>query len=182
MEGEVIRHIHKYAKAMYVMVSVPEAKEENIYVSPIILGCFKTKDDARAAWKARTPEYKSIKAKTVHVYYFDLQTDVPEIPETVFFCGNYSVTEYGEKLDFSFVPVEGYPDIESYYNELEWVDSLPTISKREFCERSDGWATFYASNSLFCVECPVNRLVNIPLPFTDTALDGHNGDSKCCVD
>ena len=68
MANEVIRHIHKYAKAMYVMVSVPENKEENIYESPIILGCFKTKDDAKAAWKARTPAFKSIKAKTVHVY------------------------------------------------------------------------------------------------------------------
>ncbi len=167
MENEVIRHIHKYAMPMYVMVSVPESKEENIYQSPIVLGCFKTKEDARAAWKARTPEYKSIKAKTVHVYYFDLQTDVQEIPETVFFCGTYKVSKRGGKLHFGFTFKDSYPDIESYYNVLEWLKTLPTISFREFCERSNGWETFYASNELFCVECPVNKLVNITVPLTD---------------
>ena len=28
MQDEVIRHIHKYAMPMYVMVSVPEVKED----------------------------------------------------------------------------------------------------------------------------------------------------------
>ena len=171
MENEVILHIHKYAKAMYVMVSVPENKEENIYESPIILGCFKTKDDAKAAWKVRTPEFKSIKAKTVHVYYFDLQTDVQEIPETVFFCGSYKVTKYNEKLHFDFTPNAGYPDIESHYNVLEWINSSQhVIFCREACQRSNGWQTFYASNQMFCIECPVNRLVNIPVPLTDVAF------------
>ncbi|MBQ2667005.1 MAG: hypothetical protein IJF56_00070 [Clostridia bacterium] len=169
MANEVIRHIHKYAKAMYVMVSVPENKEENIYESPIILGCFKTKDDAKAAWKARTPAFKSIKAKTVHVYYFALQTDVQEIPEIVFLCGSYTVTEYNEALHFDFVPNDGYPDIESHYNVLDWVNSLHPLSCRDFCGKSNGWQTFYASNEMFCIECPVNRLVNIPVPLTDVA-------------
>lgn len=102
MDDKVIRHIHKYAKAMYVMVSIPEANINNIYKEPILLGCFKSKEDARTAWKSRTSEYKSIKAKTIHIYYFNLQTDVPEIPETVFFCGTYRVTEYSEKLHFVF--------------------------------------------------------------------------------
>ena len=169
MENEAIRHIHKYALPMYVMVSVPEVKEENIYQSPIILGCFKTKEDARAAWKARTPEYKSIKAKTVHVYYFDLQTDVQEIPENVFFCGTYKVSKRGGKLHFGFTFKDSYPDIESYYNVLEWLKTLPMISFREFCESSNGWETFYASNELFCVECSVGKLVNIAVPLTDVA-------------
>ena len=81
METKIIRHIHKCAKAMYVMVSIPEANTENIFKPPIVLGVFKSKEDARTAWKARTSEYKSVKAKTVHIYYFDFQTDVPEIPK-----------------------------------------------------------------------------------------------------
>jgi len=172
MENEVIRHIHKYAKAMYVMVSIPESKEENIYESPIILGCFKTKDDAKAAWKSRTPEYKSIKAKTVHIYYFNLQTDVPEVPETVFFCGTYHVSKYSNgELHFAFLPSNSYPDIESHYNDLKWVNSQRPISFRDFCESSNGWKTFYASNEMFCIECPVNRLVNIVVPLTDVAFE-----------
>ena len=169
MKNEVIRHIHKYALPMYVMVSVPEVKEENIYQLPIILGCFKTKEDAKAAWKARTPVYKSIKAKTVHVYYFDLQTDVQEIPENIFFCGSYEVSEYGEELHFAFVPGNSYPNIESYYNLRAWLDTQPAISFRERCEKSNGWETFYASNELFCIECPVGKLVNITVPLTDVA-------------
>lgn len=174
MGSEAVRHIHKYAKAMYVMVSVPENKVENIYESPIILGCYKTKDDAKAAWKARTPGFKSIKAKTVHVYYFDLQSDVQEIPEKVFFCGSYKVTEYSEELHFDFIPNDGYPDIESHNNVLEWVNSLHPLSCRDFCEQSNGWQTFYASNEMFCIECPVNRLVNIPVPLIDVAFHPSN--------
>lgn len=172
MENEVIRHIHKYAKKMYVMVSVPENKEDNVYKSPIILGCFKTKDDAKAAWKSRTPEYKSIKAKTVHIYCFNLQTDVPEIPEAVFFCGTYHVSaSYNSgELRFDFLPSDSYPDIESHLNILEWVNSQHPISFRELCEQTNRWKTFYASNEMFCIECPVNKLVNIAVPLTDVAL------------
>lgn len=166
----MIRYIHKYAKAMYVMVSIPENKRDNVYASPIILGCFKTKDDAKLAWKSRTPEYKSIKAKTVHIYYFNLQTDVPEIPETVFFCGTYQVSEYSGTLHFVFTPSDSYSDIESYYNVLEWVNSQHPTSFRDSCERSNGWQTFYVSNELFCIECPVNRLVSIAVPLTDVAF------------
>ena len=169
MQNEVIRHIHKYAMPMYVMVSVPEVKEENIYQSPIILGCFKTKEDAKSAWKARTPEHKSIKAKTVHVYCFSLQTDVEEIPENIFFSGSYEVSEYGEELHFEFIPGDSYPDIESYNNLRAWLDTQSPISFRERCEQSDGWETFYASNELFCIECPVGKLVNISVLLTDLA-------------
>ena len=168
MLNEVIRHIHKYAMPMYVMVSVPEIKEDNIYQSPVILGCFKTKEDAKAAWKARTPNYKSIKAKTVHIYYFNLQTDVQEIPENVFFVGSYEVSKYGGELHFWFTPSDSYADIESYYNVCEWLNAQPTrLTFREFCEKSNGWETFYASNQLFCIECPVGKLVNISVPLTD---------------
>ena len=166
MENKVIRHIHRYAKPMYVMVSIPEANIENIYKSPIVLGCFKSKEDARAAWKARTSEYKSIKAKTVHVYYFNLQTDTPEIPETVFFCGTYRVTEYSGKLKFVFLPQDSYPDIESYNNVMKWVENLRPLSIRECCERSEGWQVFYASNESFCMKCPVNKLVMISVLLT----------------
>ena len=167
MENEVIRHIHKHAMAMYVMFSVPEAKEENIYKSPIILGCFKTKDDAKAAWKARTPEYKQIKAKTVRTYYFNLQTDVPEIPETVFFVGYYRVSFRSGELHLHLTPADSYVDIESYNNLREWLKTQNTRSFRELCERSGGWETFYASNEGFCVECPVNKLVKIEVPLAD---------------
>lgn len=33
------------------MVSIPEAKEENIWVEPIVLGVFETKELAREVWK-----------------------------------------------------------------------------------------------------------------------------------
>lgn len=171
MDHEVVRHIHKYVYAMYVMVSIPEAKKESIFKSPIILGVFETKEDAKNAWKARTAEYKSIKAKTVHVYYFDFRTDVPVIPETVFFTGSYTVSEWGGNLHFDFIPSDGFPDIESHYNRNEWLSSLHPMSFRENCERSDGWKTFYASNQMFCIECPVNRLVNIAVPLTDVASE-----------
>ncbi len=59
----------------------------------------------------------------------------------------------------------------SYYNEQEWLRSQHPISFRDFCEGSDGWETFYASSEMFCVECPVNRLVNIAIPLTDVACD-----------
>ncbi len=170
MQNEVIRHIHKYALPMYVMVSVPEVKKENIYKSPVILGCFKTKEDAKVAWKARTPDYKFIKAKTVHVYCFELQTDIQKIPDNVFFCGSYKVSESGEELHFRFTPSHSYSDINSYYNVREWLDAQPTVKFREFCKNSNGWATFYASNELFCVECQVGKLVKIVVPFSDVAL------------
>ena len=154
---------------MCVMVSVPEVKEDNIYQSPIVLGCFKTKEDAKAAWKARTPDYKSIKAKTVHIYYFNLQTDVQEIPEKVFFRGSYTVSERGGELHFAFIPSNSYVDLKSYYNVCEWLNKQPAISFREFCENSNGWETFYASNELFYIECSVGKLVNISIPLTDVA-------------
>jgi len=169
METTIIRHIHRYAKAMYVMVSIPEVNIENIFKPPIVLGCFKSKEDARAAWKARTPEYKLLKAKTVHVYYFNLQTDVPEIPETVYFCGAYRVTKYSEKLHFVFLPQDSYTDMESYNNVMEWVESLHPLSIRELCECSNGWQVFYASIDSFCINCPVNKLVMISIPFTDVS-------------
>ena len=158
METKIIRHIHKCAKAMYVMVSIPEANTENIFKPPTVLGVFKSKEDARTAWKARTSEYKSVKAKTVHIYYFDFQTDVPEIPKTVYFCGMYRVTKYAEKLHFSFVPQDGYADIESYNNVVEWIESKHSLSTRKWCECSHGWAVFYASNDSFCINCPVNSV------------------------
>lgn len=170
MDNEVIRHIHKYAMPMYVMVSIPENKEENIYKSPTILGCFKSKEAAQTAWKARTPEYKSIRAKTVHIYCFNLQTDVQEIPETVFFCGNYHVSKYAGKLDFCFIPSYSYADIESYYNVREWLNTQSPISFRELCKRSKGWRTFYADSSSFCIKCPADKLVNVEVPLTDVAF------------
>ena len=168
MQNEVILRVHKYVIPMYVMVSVPEVKEENIYQPPIILGCFKTREDAKAAWKARTPEYKFIKAKTVHVYYFNLRTDVEVIPEKIFFCGSYKVSRRGGELNFSFIPdIGSYTDIESYNNVIEWLSTMHVIWFRESCERSNGWEIFYASNEMFCIECPVDKLVNIPVLFTD---------------
>ena len=180
MENDVIRYIHKFALPMYVMVSIPENIKENIYKSPIILGCFNTKDNAKTAWKSRTPEYKSIKAKSVRILYFNLQTDVLDMPETVFFCGSYKVSGYNDgELKFSFTPAkDSYPDIESYHNVREWLNTLNTLSFRDFCEKSNGYETFYASNEMFCIECPVNKLVNIAVPFTDMAINIGNCSNK----
>ena len=49
-------------QSLYVMVSIPEAKIENVFESPIILGVFDSKEAAQNAWKARTSEFKDIKA------------------------------------------------------------------------------------------------------------------------
>ena len=164
---KIIRHIHKYAIPMYVMVSIPEIKKENIYNSPIILGCFKTKEDAKTTWKTRTPDYKSIKAKTVHIYCFDLQTDKQEVPENVFFSGSYKVFESDGKLHFNFIPSNSYADIESYNNVYDWFNAQHPISFRKFCKKSNLGYIFYASNELFCIECPVGKLINISVPLID---------------
>ena len=83
------------------------------------------------------------------------------------------------ELKFSFIPAkDSYPDIESYHNVREWLNTLNTLSFRDFCEKSNGYETFYASNEMFCIECPVNKLVNIAVPFTDMAIDIGNCNNK----
>ena len=57
------------SRPLYVMVSIPEAKVENVFETPIILGVFDSKETAQNAWKARSSEFKDIKAKTIHKYY-----------------------------------------------------------------------------------------------------------------
>ena len=163
MENAVTRQTFKYGKAMYVMVSVPEAIPENVRKEPVVLGAYLTKEDAKAAWKARSPEYKTIKARTVHVYGATLQTNASEIPETVYLTAVYNTANMGDTLDFSFYPGDLYPDMASVIHFREWRSTQETIPFRELCADC-GW-TYYASNEDICVACPVNRLMMAAVPL-----------------
>lgn len=167
MSDQVIRHIHKYAKAMYVMVSIPEIVPENRFKSPVVLGIFSTKEAARSAWKARTADYRIIKAKTVHIYYESLLTDDLHIPDTVYLVATYRAYKMYDNLHFVFIPSHFYPDLDSYTQLKAWLDTMPTISFRDSC-KSSGYE-FYASNEMFCVECPVDRLIMMPIPLKDVS-------------
>ncbi len=39
--------------ALYVMVSIPEAKIENAFTPPTVLGVFDSRESAKNAWKQR---------------------------------------------------------------------------------------------------------------------------------
>lgn len=65
---------------LYVMVSVPEAKIENVFHAPVILGVFDSKEAAQNAWKVRTPDFRDMKAKTLHKNVENFATESNELP------------------------------------------------------------------------------------------------------
>ena len=154
--------------SVYVMVSIPEAKLENVYESPIILGVFDSKENARMAWKARTPDFKDIKAKTVHQYVETFITERTARPQSIYLWANYSV--YGvapeEKPEFVFMPYHAgyYERYEEYLEKKAWVRDQNPISKKEFCEKAG--FVFYASNEDIVEKVELNRLIRIPVELT----------------
>lgn len=155
--------------ALYVMVSIPEAKIENVFNSPIILGVFDSKETAQNAWKARGPEFKDIKAKTVHTYYETFSTEREDLPEEIYLWATYQVYSYseGEKPEFDFHPYACgyYETYDEYLAKKTWVKEQNPLSWKTICEESD--FIFYASNEDIIEKVEINRLVRIPVQLTE---------------
>lgn len=149
---------------LYIMVSIPEPKEENIWVEPIVLGVFETKELAREAWKNRTPDYKDIRAKTVHIYYEKMQTTRTKAPEVFYAKMIYYVEQFGKNkpLQFTFIPWwDGF-----FENEK---DIIYTYERKEteagLCEEM-GWI-YHCGNYPFVTKLELNKLTRIPIPLYD---------------
>lgn len=155
--------------ALYVMVSIPEAKIENVFTPPIILGVFDSRESAKNAWKQRGAEFKNIKAKTLHTYYETLETESETLPDSVYLWATYQTYHLTleEKPVLAFTPYhQGFMDsYEKYEKQKEWLDSMPTKPWREICE-SSGF-TFYASNDNIIEKFEMNKLVKVQIEFDE---------------
>lgn len=155
--------------ALYVMVSIPEAKTENVFESPIILGVFDSKEAAQNAWKTRTPDFKDIKAKTVHKYCETFSAERADLPRFIYLWASYCVYSYSsdEKPQFDFCPYAGgyYETYEDYLEKKTFVKAQNTLSWKEVCDESD--FVFYASNEDIIEKFEINRLVRIPVQLTE---------------
>ena len=155
--------------ALYVMVSVPEAKIENVFESPIILVVFDSKEAAQNAWKSRTLEFKDIKAKTVHKYYETFSSEHLELPQHIYLWATYYVYGFSEDEtpEFVFMPYANgyYETYDEYLAKKTWVKEQNPISQKSFCE--DSGFVFYASNEDIIEKIELNRLVRIPVKLTD---------------
>ena len=158
---------------LYVMISIPESKIENVHIPPILLGVFDSRESAKAAWKARPDEYRDIRAKTVHVYYEVFPTERAELPSHVYMWGSYSVYRLGNTdgpIDFCFIPAyngffETYEDYLKWRGWLEKEHGYTDPNAREFYASWD-WP-FYASNNNIIERFEINRLTRIPVQLTD---------------
>jgi len=152
-------------QSLYVMVSIPEAKIENVFESPIILGVFDSKEAAQNAWKTRTPEFKDIKAKTVHKYCETFSSEQLELPQHIYLWATYYVYGFSEDEapEFVFMPYANgyYETYDEYLTKKAWVKEQNPISEKEFCE--DNGFVFYASNEDIIEKTEINRLVRIPV-------------------
>ncbi len=157
------------SRDLYVMVSIPEEKIENVYESPIILGVFDSKESAQNAWKSRVPEFKDIKAKTVHKYYEIFSTEREDLPQYIYLWATYKVYSYseGEKPNFDFCPYACgyYETYDEYLKKKACVKEQNPISWKEFCEDSE--FIFYASNEDIIEKIEINRLVRIPVQLAE---------------
>ena len=152
-------------QSLYVMVSIPEAKIENVFESPIILGVFDSKETAMSAWNARTPEFKDIKAKNVHKYCETFSSERLELPQHIYLWATYYVYGFSEDEapEFVFTPYANgyYETYDEYLTKKAWVKEQNPISQKEFCE--DSGFVFYASNEDIIEKTEINRLVRIPV-------------------
>lgn len=155
--------------SLYVMVSIPEAKIENVLNTPVILGIFDSKETAQQAWKSRTSEFRGIKAKTVHKYCETFITERTELPQYLYLWANYHVYGFSEneRPEFVFLPYDAgyFETYEDYLAKKAWVMGHNPISHREFCDRNG--FVFYASNEDIIEKIALNRLVNIPVTLTE---------------
>ncbi len=154
---------------LYVMVSIPEAKTENVYTQPIILGVFDSKESAQTAWKQRPAEFKDIKAKTVHTYCETLSTEQAVLPSKVYLWANYQAYAFSEdeKPELEFTPYASgfFASMEECEAKKAWLRAQNPIPWRSVCEESG--FVFYASNANITEEFEVNRLVRVPVELTD---------------
>lgn len=154
---------------LYIMVSIPEAKKENVFDAPVILGVFDFKEAAQNAWKARSPEFRDIKAKTVHKYCEAFTTERTELPQFIYLWATYHVYGFSEDEapQFDFIPYNAgfYETYEEYLSKKAWVMERDPISYKEFCEKSG--FIFYASNEDIIEKIEVNRLVRIPVALQE---------------
>lgn len=161
--------------SLYVMVSVPEARIENVFDSPVILGVFESKEAAQAAWKARSPEFRDIKAKTVYKYVETFATERSDLPEFIYLWATYQVYGFSEeeKPEFVFMPYAAgfFETYEDYVAKKAWVMERNPISHRELCEKSG--FVFYASNEDIVERIEINRLVRIPVEITEKNIQMH---------
>ena len=160
---------------LYVMVSVPEAKPENVYASPIILGVFDSKESAKDAWKKRPAEFKDIKSKTVHTYFEVLSSDRETLPDHVYLWASYTAYSFSEdeapNLDFTPFSDGFYETYEDYQRKYTQVKQQKPISWRNFCEISD--FIFHASNENILEKLEINKLARIPVVLTDSNDASH---------
>ena len=158
---------------LYVMISIPESKIENVHIPPILLGVFDSRESAKAAWKARPDEYRDIRAKTVHVYYEVFPTERTELPSHVYMWGRYVVHGYwnaDDPIQFSFIPAyngffETYEDYLKWRGWLEKEHGYTDPNPREFWTSSG--CPYYASNNNIVERFEINRLTRIPVQLTD---------------
>ena len=152
----------KHPLPLYIMVSIPEAKEENIWIEPIVLGVFETKELAREVWKNRPKEYRDIRAKTIHIYYEKMQTKSSKAPQILYAKMVYYVMQYSknEPLEFIFVPCwDGF-----FENEK---DIIYTYEKTyaTYCEEV-GYI-YHCGNYPFVTKLELNKLTRISIPLFD---------------
>lgn len=158
--------------ALYVMVSLPEEKVENVFESPVILGVFDSKESAQNAWKKRTFDFKDIKAKTVHKYYETFSTEQENLPQYIYLWATYYVYGFSEDEtpEFVFMPyANGYFETyDEYSAQKTWIKEQNPISQKEFCE--DSGFVFYASNEDIIEKIEINRLVKIHVQLIEKNL------------
>lgn len=155
--------------SLYVMVSIPEAKIENIFAPPIILGVFDSKESAKNAWKQRSKEFRDIRAKTVHTYYETFATNRTELPSDLYLWALYHVYKLigREVPEFVFHPYgNGY--FETYDECLSRIEEVKQLNPRSWKDIRDSCGfTFYASNEWIVEKIELNRLVRIPVQITE---------------
>lgn len=155
--------------ALYVMVSIPEAKMENVYTQPIMLGVFDSKESAQKAWKQRPAEFKDIKSKTVHTYCETMSTEQDALPEKVYLWANYQAYAFSEdeKPELEFTPYASgfFETYEAYAAKKAWLQAQKPIPWRTVCEESG--FVFYASNADIVGEFELGRLVKAPVELTN---------------
>ena len=155
-------HKEKEPLPLHIMVSIPDAKEENIWVEPIVLGVFETKELAREVWKNRPKEYRDIRAKTIHIYYEKMQTTRAKAPEVLYAKMIYYVEQFGKDkpLQFDFIPWwDGF-----YENEKDIIYSHER-TEATLCEEL-GWI-YHCGNYPFVTKLELNKLTRIPIPLFD---------------
>ena len=155
---------------LYVMVSIPAAKLENVHTQPIILGVFDSQGSAQKAWKQRPKEFKDIKTKTVHTYVETLLTEKDTLPQKVYLWANYQVYAFSEydppEMEFTPYACGFFETYDAYAAKKAWLQAQTPIPWRTVCEESG--FVFFASNADVVGEFEINRLARVNVELIDT--------------